>query len=203
MNLIKRNDTENIIIDEEDTTAKKENFFIKPINFQYDFYITGMIESPKNYIKWFDLIRNCQENDVIVFHINSYGGDITTILQFIKAIKETKAKIIASIEGECSSAATMIFLIANEHYIEDNSIFMIHNYSGMAEGKGGEMYNRILFERKWSEDLIKVIYKDFLTEKEITDVLDNKDIWLSADEVMKRLENKKKDKKNDENNKIS
>jgi hypothetical protein len=36
------------------------------------------------------------------------------------------------------------------------------------------------------------IYADFLTEREITSILDNKDIWMDGDEVIKRLKKKVK-----------
>ena len=69
---------------------------------------------------------------------------------------------------------------------------MFHNYSSGVVGKGGEMYDRLSHEKDWSEKLLREVYSDFLTEKEITSILDNKDIWMDGDECIKRL--KKKDK---------
>jgi ATP-dependent protease ClpP protease subunit len=70
-------------------------------------------------------------------------------------------------------------------------MFMFHNYSGGTIGKGGEMYDNIVHERKWSEKLLREIYNNFLTEEEIVSVLNNKDIWMDGDEVIKRLESMK------------
>jgi hypothetical protein len=92
-----------------------------------------------------------------------------------------------SIEGICASAATMIMLCGNSFEISDHSMFMIHNYSGGTFGKGGEMLDQLQHERKWSEKLLREVYKDFLTDTEITSVLDNRDIWMDGDEVIKRL----------------
>ena len=69
-------------------------------------------------------------------------------------------------------------------------MFMFHNYSGIAIGKGGEMYDNIVHERKWSEKILRRTYENFLTEDEIKSILDNKDIWMEGDEVIKRLEMK-------------
>jgi ATP-dependent protease ClpP protease subunit len=85
------------------------------------------------------------------------------------------------------SAATMLFLSANQFEISEHSIFMFHNYSSIIMGKGGELYDNIMHERKWSEKILRSSYKDFLTEKEILSILDNKDIWMDSEEVMKRL----------------
>jgi ATP-dependent protease ClpP protease subunit len=72
---------------------------------------------------------------------------------------------------------------------------MFHNYSGGTFGKGGEMYDQLRHERKWSETIIRKIYSGFLTEAEIRSILENKDIWMEGEEVMKRIESKMKSKK--------
>jgi hypothetical protein len=85
------------------------------------------------------------------------------------------------------SAATMVFLTADSFEVSEHSIFMFHNYSGGTFGKGGEMMDQLVHERKWSEHLLKRIYADFLTESEVGSLLDNKDIWMDGEEVLKRL----------------
>jgi hypothetical protein len=69
-------------------------------------------------------------------------------------------------------------------------MFMFHNYSGGTIGKGGEMYDNIMYERKWSDKFMRSIYVDFLTSEEIKSILDNKDIWMEPEEVFKRLNKK-------------
>jgi ATP-dependent protease ClpP protease subunit len=170
-----------------------ENCFVNiPLARQHTFYLSGTIKSPENYTKWFHAIRNASENDIVMIHINSSGGDASTAIQFMRVMTETPATVVASVEGNCMSAATMVFLAADSYQISEHSCFMFHNYSGMSMGKGGEMYDNIVFERKWSEKMLKSIYKDFLTEKEINDILNNRDIWLDSDEVIKRLERRAK-----------
>jgi len=66
-------------------------------------------------------------------------------------------------------------------------MFMFHNYSGGTIGKGGEMIDQIRHERKWSERLLREVYKDFLSEAEITSILDNRDIWMDGEEVITRI----------------
>lgn len=158
----------------------------------HTFYLSGEIGESSEYIDWFDVIRNSSETDVIRFHINSYGGDLFTAIQFMRCMAECKSKIIASVEGVCMSAATIIFLSADIFEISEHSMFMFHNYSGMILGKGGEMYDNILHERKWSEKLFTSIYKDFLTKAEVESILENKDIWMDSSEVLKRLNKKGK-----------
>ena len=162
------------------------NMFTKVIGRQYSFYLSGEVKEPEEYIEWFDIIRNAGPDDDIVIHINSMGGNLDTALQFIRAISETQACVTTSIEGSCMSAATMIFLQGHSFQISPFSLFMVHNYSGGAFGKGGEMYDNIVYERNWSKDFLHTVYKDFLTEAEINSMLDNKDLWLTHKDVETR-----------------
>jgi ATP-dependent protease ClpP protease subunit len=82
----------------------------------------------------------------------------------------------------------MIFLHGHAHEITPHSLFMFHNYSAGTFGKGGEMYDQLQFERRWSENFMSAVYKDFLTSEEISSMLHNKDIWMTSDEVAQRLE---------------
>lgn len=160
----------------------------KPLAAGYNLYLSGEIMEPTHYIEWFDLIRSVGPNDIVRININSYGGDMFTAIQFMKAISECQGHVLCSAEGACMSAATLIFLSGDMFDIAPHSMFMFHNYSGLVVGKGGEMYDNIIHERKWSENILREVYTGFLTEKEIDSVLDNKDIWMDGDEVSKRLD---------------
>lgn len=157
----------------------------------HEFYLSGEVESPEEYIQWFDTIRHAGETDVIKIYINSPGGDVFTTIQFMRALQETSANVIMSVEGVCASAATMIFLCGDSFEVSEHSMFMFHNYSSGVFGKGGEMFDQLKHEREWSSNLLKDVYKDFLTETEIDSILDNKDIWMTGDQVIERLKVKK------------
>lgn len=174
---------------------QSERFTSKPIISVHEFYLLGTIESADEYIDWFDCIRHAGKNDVIKIYINSYGGDMFTAIQFLRVLNETDATIVVSVEGACMSAATMIFMCADSIEVSEHSMFMFHNYSGGTIGKGGEMLDQLQHERTWSEKLLRDIYKDFLTEKEVESMLNNKDLWMDGVEVMKRLKKKAKNVK--------
>lgn len=176
----------------QQNSSIQKAFVNKSINSLHSFYLSGSIEEPSEYVAWFEIMRNAGENDVIQIHINSYGGDLFTAIQFLRAIADTQAHVICSVEGACMSAATMIFLCADTFEVSEHSMFMFHNYSSMTHGKGGEMYDNIVHERKWSEHLLKRIYDGFLRTDEIASLLDNKDIWMDGQEVLKRLEERQK-----------
>jgi len=164
-----------------------ERTFHKQIVNIHEFYLSGDIESSENYIQWFDTIRHASENDVVKIYINSPGGDVFTAIQFIRALKETSANVIMSVEGMCASAATMIMLCGESFEISEHSTFLFHTYSGGLIGKGHELHSQAQFEREWSIKLINDIYKNFLTSDEITKILDGADIWMSGEQVTERI----------------
>lgn len=168
--------------------SNKERFTKSKGNL-YEFYLCGDITDPSNYVEWFDIIRNANVSDTVKIYINSPGGDLYTAIQFLRVMAESEAEIVCSVEGACMSAATMIFLQAEIKEVTPNSTFMFHDYSSGVFGKGGEQYDQIQFEREWSKTFLKEVYEGFLTEEEIASMLHNKDIWLTADQVITRLQN--------------
>ena len=163
-------------------------YFSKPIAHEYEFYLSGDIEAPEEYVDWFNVIRNAGPNDSIKIYINSGGGVIDTALQFMRVMAETQATITCSVEGSCASAATMIFLTGHVLEVTPHSIFMFHNYSGGSFGKGGEMIDQLSFEREWSKRLLHKVYDGFFSDAEIESMLHNRDIWMHADEVLERAD---------------
>ena len=185
--------------DEEIMTTGNKKSYKKVVAQLYEFYLSGAITAPEDYVEWFDTIRSASKNDVIKIYINSPGGDLFTAIQFMRVLTETDAQVVISVEGACMSAATLIFMCGHQYEISPHSVFMFHNYSSGMAGKGGEMFDRMAHERIWSEKLFQDVYADFLNEREIKSILDNKDLWMDSDEVIKRL--KKKIKKNEKESK--
>jgi ATP-dependent protease ClpP protease subunit len=154
----------------------------------YEFYISGEIESPECYIDIFDIARHARHDDTLKFYINSFGGDLFTAIQFLRVLSETDALVVVSIEGACMSAATLLFLAADQVEITPHSSIMLHDYSSGTYGKGGDIHRQILHERKWSENLFREVYEDFLSPDEISSMLNGKEIWLDSDDVMERMQ---------------
>ena len=173
--------------DKLDLGLNFNNSFSKTIAREHEFYLTGEILEATEYVEWFDTIRNASINDTVTIYINSCGGDLYTAIQFLRVLAESNAQIVCSVEGACMSAATMIFLSADTFQVTPHSLFMFHNYSAGVFGKGGEMFDQLQFERAWSEAFLTDVYRDFLTETEVKEMLHNKDIWMTSQQVIERL----------------
>lgn len=159
----------------------------KPLANFHEFYLSGEITDPEDYTDWFDTIRHADESDVIKIYINSCGGNLYTAIQFMRVMSECKGCIVVSAEGACMSAATIIFLCADSWEVSPHSVFMFHNYSSGTMGKGGEMFSQLVHEKKWTERIFGSVYSNFLSESEIKSIIEDKDIWMDGQEVVKRI----------------
>ena len=168
------------------------NAYERPVARIFDFYLSGDIKEARDYQDWTQIMRTATENGAIVIHINSPGGEMFSAIQIMRAMAESPATIIASVEGMCMSAATLIFLSAEVCEISDHSHFMFHTYSSGNWGKGHEQLEQTLADDKWARNLFTSVYKHFLTATEITDVVKGRDLWMDSKEVSKRLEARNK-----------
>jgi ATP-dependent protease ClpP protease subunit len=163
------------------------NAYQRPVANVYDFYLTGNITDAKEYQDWNQIMRSATENDGIVIHINSNGGEIFTAIQLMRSMADSNATICASVEGMCMSAATLLFLCADVVEVSEHSHFMFHTYSSGNWGKGSEQLQGVMADDKWAKHLFNQVYKAFLKPQEIKDLIDGKDLWMNPAEVNKRL----------------
>lgn len=150
-------------------------------------YITEPIDEPSYYNELCFLLDNATEQDTINIHINTPGGIIDSAVMIINSIKNSKANVIGHLAGTVASAGTMIALSCNSLKVANHTTFMIHNYSGGLRGKGHELKAQQAFVDASLEAFFKDIYGNFLSAKEIREVIDGKDMWINSEEVLARF----------------
>lgn len=167
--------------------VEQKTFTVRPTANQIDLYLVGSIEGPEKYLPWFNIINNATENDNITVHISSPGGYLSTSLQIFEALVNSAASVEVSVEGECASGASIVMMAADALTIMPSSYVMIHAYSGGVGGKYNEIMSNSHFSEKWFKDVVDYVYADFLEEDEMTQVLDGKDFYIAADDVVDRF----------------
>ena len=150
-------------------------------------YITEPIDEPSYYNELCFLLDNATEQDTINIHINTPGGIIDSAVMIINSIKNSKANVVGHLAGTVASAGTMIALSCNSLKVANHTTFMIHNYSGGLRGKGHELKAQQAFVDASLEAFFKDIYGNFLSPKEIREVIDGKDMWINSEEVLARF----------------
>jgi ATP-dependent protease ClpP protease subunit len=155
---------------------------------KYAIYFDGSLGNPEDYREEFELIRNMDVDDVLKCHYNGPGGNAFTMIQFLRCFKECKGTIIGSVEGECQSAYTFMFLASHGFEVSDHCKFMCHNYNGGLYGSGHELKAEMDFDVKWAETIMRDAYKGFLSDKEIEDMLEGKIYYYPAEEILSRCQ---------------
>lgn len=187
---------ENAIFASLGAESNKIRHYTQTINASiHHFYLYGEIEDNiDRYSDFINIIKTSSENDVIYVYVNSEGGSMRMALQIVNSMLASNAKIITCLDGEAMSAATMIFLAGEEYVVNPNCTFMVHTYSGGMRGKGNELLSQLEHVHENVKKVLRSFYSKILTDEELEQVSNGRDIWMDSDELIERL-----DQKNDVN----
>ena len=146
------------------------------------------IKEAKYYRTVLQGIESLSEGDLILLNINSYGGQLDGAIAIINSIQNTDADVHANIEGVAASAASLIALAAPSISVSPYATMMVHSATFGAFGKQSDVISHASFVDKQVRTLMHSIYKDFLTDKELEEVIMGKEMWFDAEEIVRRLE---------------
>lgn len=154
-------------------------------------YLDEDIKSPKYYRTLVQAAESLGEGDILHISINSYGGQLDGALAIIGAMQNSECHVQVSIDGAAASAASLIALSAPNLLISDFATMMIHAASFASFGKQSDVISHASFVDKRTKSIMQAIYKDFLTDSELQEVIMGREIWMDADEIVERLEMRK------------
>lgn len=152
-----------------------------------DIYLADQIEAPSEYNELCHNLRTAYKGDTKTLHINNGGGYVDAGFMIINEVKNSKATVTAKLSGTVASVSTIIALSCDKIEVADYVQFMIHNYSGGAQGKGHEMKAQMDFTDAQLNLAFTEIYGGFLTPHEMELVIAGKDIWMGKEELLARL----------------
>lgn len=167
-------------------------------NNELDIYVYGTIVSGGNDWKWdetdvtFVDFREKLEGfsgNVINIYINSPGGSVFTTDGIIAMLKREKAKgktINAFIDGLAASAASFLIMVADNIYVYQGSMMMIHRAMTYAYGNADNLSEVIGVLEKIEDGSIIPAYmskvKDTFTEADIKEMM-KAETWLTSSEI--------------------
>ena len=95
--------------------------------------------------------------DVIPIVIDSYGGQVYSLMSMIAAIKNSQLPVATVIEGKAMSCGAILFSFGEEgrRYMDPNATLMIHDVSSMAWGKVEE----VKVSAEETDRLNQIVYK--------------------------------------------
>jgi len=149
--------------------------------------ITSDIVSPDVYDEVVGVLTSAKESDIVVFLINSIGGELNSLTYLTNAIDDTEAHVVGKLMGIAASAAGALFLNCHKQIVGRHTTMMIHNASYGSLGKDRDVLSHVLFTSKQNERFVRDTYKDFLTEEEIESVINGAELYFDDDEIEQRL----------------
>jgi len=161
-----------------------------PIGTSYSLYFKDDIQGSSQYHSLIDLIYNATVDDQIEILLDTNGGDTDTALLIYQALQNTPAKTTACLHGKIYSAGSILVLGCSSFSISPYAQMLIHAWSGGECGKRNEFIAGGDFKVKHYDEALRNIYKGFLSKDEIEEVLMGRDLYLCAEQIQTRLEDK-------------
>lgn len=118
-------------------------------------------------------------------YINSYGGEVFEGFAIYNIIKRYNGEKTVYIDGIAASIASVIALSGDKLVMNEASMFMIHNASGVCIGNAEDM-KKVVQALESINETIKDIYKNKckdISDEKLTELMDN-ETFLTAKECL-------------------
>jgi len=152
--------------------------------------LDGPVREASYYRNIHQRLACCTENDEVEFTINSVGGNLFGLVSLLEAIRTTPAQVKANIVGECHSAASILALNCPVVSVSPYASMLVHSMSYGSAGKAADIRGHVMHSSRYAEELLRETYEHFLTEQEISEVLEGREIWMNAQEIEQRLKHR-------------
>lgn len=105
---------------------------------------------------------------VIPIVIDSYGGEVYSLMSMIASIKSSELPVMTIIEGKAMSCGAILFSFGTEglRYMDKNATLMIHDVSSGAFGKVEEMEVRVDEAKRLNKKVYRMMAKNCGQEKD-------------------------------------
>ena len=170
---------------------KYPSIFATPRGSQYSINVSQVFGSPYTFDEAIHILGVASPDDIIVFQINSDGGQLYSLIALQNVIRSSQAQIHMNLIGMAASAGGALFLTegVSSYGVGDNTCLMIHNMlCGTGYDDTHKIVTRAEHNKKINDRFVRETYLNFLSETEIQSVLDGKEIYLEDHEIKARLE---------------
>ena len=131
-------------------------------------------------------LRGMGELDEIHLSLHSPGGDVLDGWAIYNALKSSKAKITARVEGLAASMASVILQAADVREVHENSYVMVHNPWGLAVGDAEEMRDTADLLDKLGNGLVNAYTGRTGNSEEDVRAWMDAETWMDGKEAVER-----------------
>lgn len=160
----------------------------------FECFLTSTIERLNEYFGLLEVLGMMKEGDKIDIYIASPGGLICSGSAISSLITECQGEVTTIATGICASAGSLIWSAGHICKVEPTAVLMWHMSSHFASGNS----KTIQMEAKRMVDHVRDVFlaasveKGHITAEEMETICQepNREIWISAEEMTKRLQAK-------------
>jgi ATP-dependent protease ClpP protease subunit len=157
----------------------------------FPLFVHESIESPTDVVHHVDVLRHLEEGDNVTMYVSGVGGCVSSVDLLIHEMQSAQARgvhIHCVCTGLLASAFSFIPLYADSFELSEGFHALLHAGSAGMSGTIPEFKASSAFTIKYMESRLRSVYKHFLSEKELDDMLEGKDLWLDASAWVERFQ---------------
>jgi len=124
-------------------------------------------------------------NDTVYIHIDTYGGEVLTIVKFLNAVDQTRAKTVSVNERIALSGGAMIAFATDERKASTYSVYLFHK-AGRTTPLGriiapDNLYVSVLANKAMERNVYPCLTKDEISRYE-----SGEDVSIDGQELLNR-----------------
>lgn len=187
-----------VLIDDDIKTLSKTNlpdyyllsFYKRLVNreiFWNDDIDTDLVDFSWQILEW-----NRQDKDTlienrkpIIIYINSDGGCLNSVMNFIDVIKLSKTPVITIAMGKAYSAGGLLLMAGHKRYIFKDTTFLLHDGSTGAFGSVSKVVDSLEFTQKTEKRMKEFILSNTDIDEDLYDKNYRRDWFMFSDEIIK------------------
>jgi ATP-dependent Clp protease, protease subunit len=148
----------------------------------------SQIDEPDNYSYFCDVLLAANEEDIVEIYFSTRGGNGESMITLMNLMRNCRAEIHGYLMSSAHSAGSYLFLNCDVCHVGRHVSMLCHVVSYGTGGSHHEVKAMVEHIDKEERDLVNDTYKYFLSDKEIEELLNGKQIWLYEQEIITRLE---------------
>lgn len=146
------------------------------------------IDEPEYYSYFCDVLLSATQDDIVEVYFSTGGGNGSSMISLMNLLGTCRAETHGFLLSEASSAGSYLFLCCDNHHVGKYSRMLCHTVSYGLGGSHHEVKAYVDYMDTEERRLVKDIYEYFLSEDEIGQLLNGKQIYLNDSEIIQRLE---------------
>jgi ATP-dependent Clp protease protease subunit len=154
--------------------------------FWNDYVDETLVDFSMQIIEW-----NREDKDIpieeripIKIFINSNGGCLNSVMNFINTIQMSKTPIYTIAMGKAYSAGGLMLMAGHKRFIFPDTTALVHDGSTGAFGDTGKVIDNLEFTKKLEDKVKQYIMKNTKITEELYKENFRRDWWMFSDEII-------------------